>query len=412
MKHKFSISVLIIFLAGIGFASSIIQKKQEIRTHASAATRLYLSPESTLSAPIKKNTGDKISLDVMVDPGGINKLSLLKLQIAFNPSAFETTGTTTFVANKDAFPAIMEGPVVDNDNGYIYITFSVGADRGKTIQKATRVGTINLVAKQSVKLVDSAISFDSKSKALSTSSTDHAYENVIGSATPAYIAIAGEELTEPTITQANVAPTSSDSDPAADPSPTLNAPTPTPLPNETVLSFETILDGIGNGGDNTNPLSNTFSNKNPQNRKRNITLSLLSTLGEPFLSKKGFAMYNESKGSFEGTISLGTDFPTGNYIIKIKSDGYLRKQLSGVHYIKSASRTQIPNASLITGDINDDNAINILDYNLLTSCYSDLVINTSCDTTKKMHTDLTDDGKVDNIDYNLFIREISAQNGD
>jgi hypothetical protein len=53
------------------------------------------------------------------------------------------------------------------------------------------------------------------------------------------------------------------------------------------------------------------------------------------------------------------------------------------------------------GDINEDNVLNILDYNLLLNCYSDLSPQRGpCDANQKAAADLTDDGRVQQFDYN------------
>lgn len=66
-------------------------------------------------------------------------------------------------------------------------------------------------------------------------------------------------------------------------------------------------------------------------------------------------------------------------------------------------------SNMIVGDINGDNKIDILDYNILLGCYSDMLPPTSCNASIKLHADLNNDGKVNQYDYNLFIREVIAQ---
>ena len=73
----------------------------------------------------------------------------------------------------------------------------------------------------------------------------------------------------------------------------------------------------------------------------------------------------------------------------------------------------MPNVSLVTGDINNDNALTILDYNVLIDCYSDLLPARNCsDQNKKASADLSDDGAVNASDYNLFLRELSVVSGE
>jgi hypothetical protein len=56
--------------------------------------------------------------------------------------------------------------------------------------------------------------------------------------------------------------------------------------------------------------------------------------------------------------------------------------------------------------------MNILDYNILMNCYSDLLPPVNCDALKKGSADLTDDGQVNQYDYNLFLRELNNRGGD
>ena len=67
---------------------------------------------------------------------------------------------------------------------------------------------------------------------------------------------------------------------------------------------------------------------------------------------------------------------------------------------------------LIAGDSNNDNRLDILDFNLIMDCYSEYEGPKACDDEKVIITDLNDDGFVNQTDYNLFVREITIQRGD
>ncbi len=71
----------------------------------------------------------------------------------------------------------------------------------------------------------------------------------------------------------------------------------------------------------------------------------------------------------------------------------------------------MPTVTMVAGDVNGDNSLNILDYNLLVGCYSDLLPAISCTQATKVKTDLNDNGDVNQFDYNLFLREITVQTG-
>jgi hypothetical protein len=55
--------------------------------------------------------------------------------------------------------------------------------------------------------------------------------------------------------------------------------------------------------------------------------------------------------------------------------------------------------------------INILDYNILMGCYSDLSPAINCPAGEEKRADITDDGAVNQFDYNLFLRELINRGG-
>ncbi len=205
--------------------------------------------------------------------------------------------------------------------------------------------------------------------------------------------------------------------PSSTPTPT-NIPTPTPTPiitatsQEIILKFSTVkLHGIGTGGDNTNP--NLTGNTNPLTPTRVVTIELYDTAGALVKSVQGNIVYSANVGYFSGDIKLDSSTIEGDYLIKIKTDKYLKKQLSGVIRTIKGAAIQMPEVTLVVGDSNGDGALSILDYNVILDCYSDLLPPKNCsDPNKKINTDLSDDGKVNQDDYNLFLRELSVISGD
>jgi hypothetical protein len=69
---------------------------------------------------------------------------------------------------------------------------------------------------------------------------------------------------------------------------------------------------------------------------------------------------------------------------------------------------------LVVGDVNMDNQLSIVDYNILMSCLHDPDINdfdkTTCNENADFikRSDLEDNGVVNKFDYNLFLREYSV----
>ncbi len=239
------------------------------------------------------------------------------------------------------------------------------------------------------------------------------------------------DLTQPTVTPQQPTPTSIPNTPTSIPTlttvpPTPTAiPTPTTIPNTTVITFDLLLHGVGAAGDNPNPKGNSLSNKNPLHPQRNIVVQIIDSNNQIVSSTSGAVVYNSVDGTFVGQLDLGQTFATGNYILKVKSDRYLRRIIPGVQTITSNQNNKLPQAGLVAGDVNGDNALNVLDYNALLDCgYGALnplpIIDPNsafnsqaCQIhTPSINIDVDDNGIVNSFDYNLFLRELSVRNGD
>ena len=186
-------------------------------------------------------------------------------------------------------------------------------------------------------------------------------------------------------------------------------PTPTFVPGSTLLSFAVGLHGIGTAGDSANP--NSTGNMDPLHPTRVITVQVYDVQNQLVASQEGTILYNKTTGKFNGTVNLGSSFATGLYTVKVKTDQYLRALVPGIQTITAGKTNTLPLVTLIAGDINGDNVINIIDYNILIGCYSDLLPATNCSATNKVLSDLNDDGHVNMYDYNLFLRELTNIGG-
>jgi hypothetical protein len=177
----------------------------------------------------------------------------------------------------------------------------------------------------------------------------------------------------------------------------------------TNISLTVFLHGIGKSGDNSN--INSTGNMTPRTTQRTITLDFSDTSNAVVKTSTGTVTYNATNGNFTGLVDVGT-LSTGIYTIRAKTDKYLRRQIPGIISITSGATKAISPFTLVVGDVNNDNKLDIGDYNLLLDCFSDLTPARNCDATKKVATDITDDGNVNQFDYNLFLREISVQGGE
>jgi hypothetical protein len=186
-------------------------------------------------------------------------------------------------------------------------------------------------------------------------------------------------------------------------------PTATPVPNSIKAALTLLLHGIGQAGDNVSP--GTTGNTAPITPQRSVTLQFINSQNVVVSQANGLVIYNSTTGDFRGTIDAGTTLPSGTYIVKVKSPNYLSSQIGSFFTLSQGQTTTLPSTSLIVGDSNNDNVMNILDYNILLDCYSVFEPAKNCDATKQKQADLNDDGKVNTTDTTLWQREISVQIG-
>jgi len=180
---------------------------------------------------------------------------------------------------------------------------------------------------------------------------------------------------------------------------------------DVLLNLSVFLHGIGKSGDNRNP-SSDFSNKNPQRPERRSFIEVYNDQNQLTATTEAMIIYASSSGSFVGSANIGVA-TTGNYTVKIKTEQHLKNQFAGIQKISAGRTIDLPSISLVTGDTNNDNRLDILDYNILYGCYTSDLMPTprSCAGDNSTKADLDDEGKVNLFDLNLFIRELSVQSG-
>ena len=469
-KKLFLVVVIILILFAIPLTIFLSQQEQDTRQKAAASTTLYFNPSTSTSNPLQKTITDTFTVDVMVTPGD-NKVSTIRYEILFDSTKLSFDGNNPVVINTQAFPAVLEGPILGS--GRAAGSVSIGSNYNLALTAPTKVATIHLKAIGVTGNEVTSLTYTTKAQVLSVGSTEQAAENVLASATPLYIRISGQPTPTPTPTplpptlSLNASPTSipynstsiiawsstnasscsasdawsgnkntsgSQSTQTLTESKTYtltcvgpggsvtksvtvqvgSAPTPTPttVPQATIFSLTVYLHGLGNSGDNANPTAHSLSNKNPLRQTREVEVSVYNADESLVSTKQGKINYNPTNGNFTGQIDMGTNLLSGIYTIKLKSPFYLNKRISGIQTIKAGETNTLPQVTLVTGDVNNDNVLNILDYNLIAGCYSDFAPPVSCTSSQKIETDITDDGNVNQFDYNLFLRDLSVQNGD
>lgn len=219
-RKIFLFGFIAVLLIGIPVTVYLVQRQQETRTRAEKSTTLAFTPESSSTAPIQKNVGDAIPLDIFVDPG-TNLVSFVKLEIQYDPEKIATDSANAFAQNSTVFPSVLEGPVYAP--GKISVTLSVGPDPTKAIQAKAKAATVTFKAVNTTPPGQpTLVSYGATTQALSIGFNDQASENVLSSATPATIAIGGPGPSEPIPTEV-LSPT-----PVVTAAPTIPAETITP----------------------------------------------------------------------------------------------------------------------------------------------------------------------------------------
>lgn len=169
--------------------------------------------------------------------------------------------------------------------------------------------------------------------------------------------------------------------------------------------------GLGNCGDNVNPQGG--GNQNPKHPSRPITITITNATNQPVNTAQGTVTYDQSLMKFSGSV-VDTNLSPGQYLVSLKIDGFLRASVPGFISVTGSQSVTLPEVSLVTGDINNDDQIDILDYNILIGCFGAKMQTSSCTmppTSQSSGADINDDGMVNGIDYNLFLRELSVQHG-
>src|SRR6266487_2881288 len=178
----------------------------------------------------------------------------------------------------------------------------------------------------------------------------------------------------------------------------------------TLLQVEVALPGISTVGNNQpnrpqQPLEVQVLTGNEQ---------LVATYQSTVSYNRGTAGYTDlhtgtpgrDPGSFMGVVNLGTAWSSGTYYFKVRLPYTLRRQVPNFYTIVNNTATVVQMTPLVSGDINSDNVIDLLDYNILIGCYGSKANTSSC--LNKVGADLNEDGAVDGIDYNTWLGDLQC----
>ncbi len=149
-----------------------------------------------------------------------------------------------------------------------------------------------------------------------------------------------------TPTPTGILPTSTQSEPTNTP-----VPTSIPVPGHTTLGLTLSLQGVGtaSSGANTQPL----------HQQRQMSVQVFDTTNRQVGTDITTTVtFDKSTGLFTGVVDAGT-LSSRIYTVKVKTDRYLRKLVSGIQTITKGQPNIMPQTTLTVGDINNDNFLNI-----------------------------------------------------
>lgn len=187
-KQFIILSLVIIAVIGLPLTFFLYSKQQELRSRAEKSSILYFAPESNETAPLSTQIGNTLPLDIMLNPG-TNAVSLVKLELLYDPAKFEADTATAFEPNLTAFSQVVDAPQVTP--GKITVTLSIGTDLSKVLTQVTKVGTLKLKALSSTNVSETpaTVSHGPNSQILAIGANTTSDENVLSNTTPAFITI-------------------------------------------------------------------------------------------------------------------------------------------------------------------------------------------------------------------------------
>lgn len=169
------------------------------------------------------------------------------------------------------------------------------------------------------------------------------------------------------------------------------------------ITFSIGLDGVGSVGDRINPGASSASTKNPTISPQ-FTMEIVNANKAVVATGTSAGTYNSSSGLFSGSSTL--TIPAGTYDIYIKAPGHLRKKVGSTNGQTTGLNVT---GNLIAGDLNGDDKVDVLDYNIFMSCSVFSTDNHAACGSNLQAADFNGDGTVDQLDYNLLLREFGAQ---
>jgi len=173
-------------------------------------------------------------------------------------------------------------------------------------------------------------------------------------------------------------------------------PTPSIGGSDVGVNLKLTLPGIG---------QLTGDNPNPNNPNRTARVVVYNSDNQEVADATGTTIF-DGQSTYAGRLNLGSNFSAGFYYLKASFDNTLLSRIPGVIEVRKGEVSDASTTPLIPGDLDGNNILDVLDYNIFVGCYGDA----QCQ--NKSLSDFNDDGEVSSVDYNILLRSFAIREGD
>lgn len=174
-------------------------------------------------------------------------------------------------------------------------------------------------------------------------------------------------------------------------------------PDDTKLRFQFWTEGIGLD-------TQKGKNNNPVRKEQPIQIQVFdiqnpgSSGGTKIKDVTGNASFNSEAITYGGIISIGSVIKSNIYQIKTRFNNTLWR--AQIVRLQSGQINNLIPYPLVLGDLDQNNVLDLVDYNALLSCYG------TKECASKEKADLNMDGKVDEKDLNILLSGFAKRQGD
>lgn len=147
-------------------------------------------------------------------------------------------------------------------------------------------------------------------------------------------------------------------------------------------------------------------NKTVKEPNRQVQIQLVRAGSTTPITASGTLAFNGS--AYAGYVIVPS-VTAGSYQIKARLNNTLYKVIPGIYTIQDQSSINTSPVALNSGDVNQDNRIDLFDYNIILGCVQK---KSSCTQTFRSLSDLDSNGVVEAEDYNIFLTQLDFREGD